>query len=290
MENIWKGMLDSISRLFDGATPDTYIVLGSRLLKVVIIIVAAIIIHRIGRAVILGFFKRQTSSRFKLAEKKVNTLSILSQSIFRYILYFIAGIMILEEFGVNTASLIATAGIGGIAIGFGAQSLVKDVITGFFILFEDQYEVGDRITIDNITGTVEEFGFRTTKIRGFNGDLTIIPNGQILKVINHTRGNTLAIVDMRIAYEADINDAIRVMQEVSREYAAENENILEEPNVLGVMNLGDFGVTIRVIARTVNGQQWGVERELRKRLKLAFDKNNIEIPYPRTVVIHKKDA
>jgi len=289
MGNIWKGMLDYISGFFDGITPDTYIDLGSRLLKVALIIVGAIIIYRIGRAIISGFFKRQTG-RFKMAEKKINTLNALSQSILSYILYFIAGIMILEEFGVNTTSLITTAGIGGVAIGFGAQSLVKDVITGFFILLEDQYEVGERITIDNITGTVEEFGLRTTKIRGFNGDLTIIPNGQILKVINHTRGNTLAIVDMKIAYEADINVAIRIMEEVSREYAAENMNILEEPQVLGVMNLGDFGVTIRVIARTVNGQHWGVERELRKRLKEAFDKNNIEIPYPRTVVIQKKDA
>lgn len=292
MGSIWQRMHNLALEKLHNIEPDAYIELAGRLLKIILILVAAKIIYRIGRAIISGFFRRRTSARFHVSEKKVNTLSVLSQSILRYILYFIAGIMILEQLGVNTASLIATAGIGGVAIGFGAQSLVKDVITGFFILFEDQYAVGDRVTIDNITGMVEEIGLRTTKIRGFEGEVTIIPNGQILKVINHSRGNILAVVDVNIAYEEDINDAIRIMEDVARKYAAENENIVEEPQVLGVTNLGEYGITVRLIAKTANMQKWGVERELRKRIKEAFDDNKIEIPYPRMVIIrnNEKDA
>jgi small conductance mechanosensitive channel len=186
---------------------------------------------------------------------------------------------------VDTTSILATAGIGGLAVGFGAQGLVKDVINGFFILFEDQYAVGDFVTIGDTTGTVEEIGLRITKIRSFKGDLTIIPNGQIQKVVNYTRGNMLAVVDVGIAYEMDIEKSIKVIEMVAREYAQENPDIVEEPQVLGVMDLGESQITIRVIARSLPMKQWAVERELRKRIKEAFDRNGIEIPYPRRVVI-----
>lgn len=289
MEDIWGKIQDWALQVFQNINSDIYIKLGSRLLKVILIIVGAKIIYRIGRAIISAFFRRRTSEKFHVSEKKINTLSALSQSVLRYILYFIAGVMVLEQFGVNTASLIATAGIGGVAIGFGAQSLVKDVITGFFILFEDQYAVGDMVTIDDVTGTVVDIGLRTTKIRAFSGEVTIIPNGQILRVVNRSRDNILAIVDVNIAYEEDIDDAIRIMGDVARKYAAENENIVEEPQVLGVINLGDYGITLRLIARTANMQKWGIERELRKRIKEAFDDNKIKIPYPRTLIIQNKE-
>src|SRR5699024_2950848 len=143
-------------------------------------------------------------------------------------------------------SILATAGLGGLAIGFVAQSLVKDVITGFFILFEDQYAVGDFIEIEGITGTVEEIGLRITKIRGFKGDLNIIPNGQILMVTNYTRGNVLAVVEVSVAYKSDIDRATDVMQKVADAYAKQDDDIVEPPNVLGVVNLGPNGVDIRL--------------------------------------------
>lgn len=289
MEGIWGTIQNWALGIFRSLDPDSYIRLGIRLLKVILIIVGANIIYRIGRTIISAFFRRQASSRLQISEKKINTLSALSQSILKYILYFIAGIMILEQFGVNTNSLIATAGIGGVAIGFGAQSLVKDVIAGFFILFEEQYAVGDMVTIGDVTGTVIDIGLRTTKIRSFSGEVTIIPNGQISKVVNRSCDNILAIVDVNIAYEEDINDAMRIMGDVARKYAAENENIVEEPQVLGVIDLGDYGITIRLIAKTANMQKWAVERELRKRIKEAFDDNKIKIPYPRKFIIQNKE-
>jgi len=184
---------------------------------------------------------------------------------------------------------LATAGIGGLAIGIGAQSLVKDVVTGFFILFEGQFAVGDLVAIGDITGTVEEIGLRVTHIRGFKGDLNIIPNGTIDKVTNFSRGNSLAIVDISIDYEADVDKALKVLEKVSMDFSRDNPDIIEPPQVLGIMNLGEYDVNIRVIARTAGLKHWGVERELRKRIKHAFAKEGIEMPYPRRVVITQNE-
>ena len=174
--------------------------------------------------------------------------------------------------------------------GFGAQSLVKDVISGFFIIFEDQYGVGDFVKIQDITGTVEEIGLRITKIRGFKGDINIIPNGQITVVTNYSRENSAALVDVNLAYENDIDRAIEIIEKVSREYAAENPDIVEEPQVLGITTMDNVGVTLRLIARTLPMKHWGVERALRKVIKKAFDENNIEISYPRLVVLDKEQT
>ncbi|MFY9594545.1 MAG: mechanosensitive ion channel family protein, partial [Caldicoprobacterales bacterium] len=218
------------------------------------------------------------------------TLKALTKSVLRYTVYFVAGLMILGELGVNTSSILATAGIGGLAIGFGAQSLVKDVITGFFIIFEDQYGVGDVIKIQDITGTVEEIGLRITKIRGFKGDVNIIPNGQITVVTNYSRENSAAIVDVNLAYENDIDKAIKVMEKVSREYAAQNPDIVEEPQVFGITSMDNVGLTLRLVARTLPMKHWGIERELRKVIKEAFEQNNIQISYPKVVILDKEET
>jgi small-conductance mechanosensitive channel len=284
MGTIWDKIKDEFTDWLGQNTPDNYLSLGFVVMKIVIIIVGARIAYKIGKVLINRFFDKQGKSRFEMDPRKVNTLQTLSQSILRYGIYFIAGMMILGEF-VDTTSILATAGIGGLAIGFGAQNLVKDIITGFFILFEDQYAVGDFVTLGDVTGTVEEIGLRITKIRSFKGDLTVIPNGQVSKVVNYTRGNVLAVVDMAVSYGTNIDEAIKVMESVARKYAKENSDIVEEPQVLGVMNLEDSQVSIRLIARTLPMKQWGIERELRKRVKEAFDANGIEIPYPHRVII-----
>jgi small conductance mechanosensitive channel len=197
---------------------------------------------------------------------------------------------ILEILGVNISSLIAAAGVGGLAIGFGAQSLVKDVITGFFILFEDQFHVGDYIETGGKSGIVEEMALRVTKMRDFNGDLHIVPNGSIDKVTNKCRGNMRALVEIGIAYEENIDNAIRVMDEVCKEVAHENDKIIEGPTVLGVTRLGEYDVIISVMAKTQPMEQWAVERELRKRIKERLDDRGIEIPYPRRMVIQSRET
>ena len=281
-------MFDQIIAWLNQWTVDHYITIGTRILKIIIIWIAANMLIRLGNFLIKGFFDSQAHSRFNVNKTKNNTLKALAQSILRYVVYFIGAIMILGEMGIETTSIIATAGVGGLAIGFGAQNLVKDVITGFFIIFEDQYGVGDFIKIEDITGTVEEIGLRITKIRGFKGDINIIPNGQISKVTNYSRGNSAAIVDVNIAYENDIDKAIRVVEKVGKDYAVGNSDIVEEPQVFGITSMDNVGITLRLVARTLPMRHWGIERELRKAVKEAFDQNNIQIPYPRLVVLDKE--
>lgn len=257
------------------------------ILKILVILFLAVIVYKVGRILIDRFFNAQIQMKIGIDVRKINTLRALSHSVLKYTVYFVTGLTVLGQF-VDTTSILATAGIGGLAIGFGAQSLVKDVINGFFILFEDQYAVGDFVTIGDTTGTVEEIGLRITKIRGFKGDLTIIPNGQIQKVVNYTRGNMLAVVDINVPYETDIDKAIGLIQDVANKYAQENKNIVEQPQVLGVMDMGDSQITIRAVVRTLPLKHWEVERELKKRIKEAFDENDVGVPYPRRVIIQSE--
>lgn len=262
-----------------------YVKIGATI--IVILIITKILI-RVISSLIERFFAKQKESRFGLSERKADTLSGLLKSILRYALYFIAIVAIAEQLMPNgIKTVLAVTSVAGVAIGFGAQSLVKDVISGFFILFEDQFAVGDYVQIDGMSGIVETLGLRITKLRDFSGDLHIVPNGSITKVTNKSRGNMRALVDVDIAYEEDINHAIKVIQSVSEEIKKDMTDIVEGPEVLGVTKLGESGITIRVIARTIPMQQFGVEMELRKRIKYALDSEGIEIPYPRRVIVNQ---
>lgn len=226
--------------------------------------------------------------RFKINDKKSDTLLGILKSVIKYGVYIVMGISMLDTLGIPTQPILATAGLGGIAIGFGAQSLVRDVFTGFFILFEDQYGVGDYITINGVTGTVEEIGLRITRLRSFNGDLHIIPNGEIKEVTNVSRGNSTAIVDVGIAYESDYEKAVSVLAAVAADYFEGNKDkVAEKPEVLGIIKLGESDVIIRTIASTMPMIHWRVERDLRRLILEAFKRENIEIPYPKRVLIEK---
>lgn len=259
---------------------------------VIIILLASSLVLRFSRAVIRRIFESsgESEQRFKLDRRKLVTMSALLQSLVKYTVYFFAGIMILDEFGVPTASLLAGAGIAGLAIGFGAQNLVKDIITGFFILFEDQFAVGDYVDVAGVSGIVESIGLRVTRIRDFGGQLHIIPNGQIEKVTNYMGPGMRVMFGVTIAYEADVDKAIKVLEEVFQKAAAEIPTIVEGPKVLGVEDLAPSGVTLLVWAKAQAMEQWAVARELKKRIKQAFDENGIEIPYPHTAVVFKDRA
>ncbi|WP_035166120.1 mechanosensitive ion channel family protein [Caloramator sp. ALD01] len=254
-----------------------------KFIKAIAIIIICLIIIKIGEKIIHSFFERQKKSKFGLNEKKAATLQELFKSLLRYAMYFVAAIWI---FDIKT--VIAVTGVAGVAIGFGAQNLVKDIISGVFILFEDQFAVGDYIVIDGLSGFVEAIGIRVTKLRDFSGDLHIIPNGTISKVTNKTRGNMRALVDVDIAYEEDIDHAISVIKEVCEDVKKDFEDIVEGPDVVGVVKLGESGITIRVVAKTIPMKQWAVEMELRRRIKYRLDKEGIEIPYPRRVIYSKE--
>jgi len=245
-------------------------------LKIIIIIAVSIILIKVGSVLIRKLFERQKSLKFNMDVKKIDTISSLAVSVFRYAVYLIGATAILSDV-FELRSVLAAAGVGGIAIGLGAQSLIKDVISGFFIILEDQFSVGDSITLDGLTGTVEEIGLRVTKLRNSNGDFYIIPNGEIKKVINHVRGNRAVIVDVPIAYSSDIERAFDAAQRVCEKVSAEFSSVIvEKPEVQGITSMGDRNMTLRIFARTLPNKQWGVERRIRRLIKDEFDRDNIE--------------
>lgn len=247
----------------------------------VILIVAAILIKLINK-----FVKRIIYGHNKFSERKADTLYTVCKSVSKYIIYFFVVCQILSVFGINIMSFIAVAGVGSVAIAFGAQSLVQDIITGMFILFEDQFAVGDLISIEGCSGTVEAIGIRTTRIRSTDGNVFIVPNGQIKVVTNMSKGFNRAIVDISVAYEENIDRVIEVMKDELK-HIFEHEKInglLKEPQVLGVVDLADSAVIIRISADSAIGENWSIEREIRRIIKNRFDKENISIPYPQLVV------
>lgn len=261
------------------------------IIKIILILIFSIVIVNFGRSLIRKFFEKQKTFKYRINDKRMDTLSTLAVSIFRYSVYIMAGISILalitEQFQLQ--SIMTAAGIGGIALGFGSQSLIKDVISGFFMVMEDQFSVGDLITIESMNGTVEEMELRVTKLRSFNGDLYIIPNGEIKKVTNHTRGNKAVIVDIPIAYSADLNKAIELANLVCEVVTREFESIVEAPKVLGITELGKDNMNMRILAKALPNQHWEVERRIRKLIKDEFDKENVEF-FERNKIILENGA
>lgn len=269
---------------------ETIIAYALIVLKIAVILILTKIIVKVLSSIIERFFKKQRNSRFGISDRKAATLSELIKSLLRYIIYFIAVMWIFEAVGFDIRTVIAVTSIAGVAIGFGAQNLVKDVITGFFILFEDQFAVGDYISIEDKSGIVEVLGLRITKIRDFSGDLHIIPNGSITKVTNKSRGNMRAMVDINISYEEDIDRAVKIMKETADELRKELDYIVEGPEVIGVAGFGEYGITIRTIAKTLPMKQWDVEMEYRKRIKKALGDADIKIPYTKRVITDRGEV
>jgi moderate conductance mechanosensitive channel len=255
-----------------------------KVLAICFAIAAMYIAIKIGNRIIDKTVRNQKKFKFSLDDKKAKTIGAVLKSILRYTVYFLGiGFILTEVFGTISLTL---ASIGGVAIGFGSQSIVKDVINGFFILFEDQFAVGDYINIDSKGGIVESIELRVTKLRDFNGDLHIIPNGMITQVTNHSRGDMRFLIDIDIAYEEDVDRAIEILQNTCDEFKINNENVVDGPKVAGVAALKDFGLTIRVVGKAKSMTQWENENKLRKELKLALDRAGIEIPYPKRKIIN----
>ncbi|MCD5322506.1 MULTISPECIES: mechanosensitive ion channel family protein [Pontibacillus] len=258
-------------------------------MKIVLVLLVYLIISPIGKKLIQRSLYKAGNNQ-KLTEARAKTLEKLMINIYSYVLGFILIATIFGLLSIDLAPLIAGAGIIGLAIGFGAQGLVSDVVTGFFLLLEKQVEVDEYVTAGGMNGVVEEIGLRTTKIRSFDGTLNFVPNRHISTVSNHSRGNMRALVDIGIAYDENIDEAMVVLQKVCDEFAQNDERFKDGPNVLGVQSLGSSDVVLRVLGQTENMQQWAVERDLRKRMKEALDEAGIEIPFPHQVYIEKKES
>lgn len=252
----------------------------------VAILIVALIVYYVFRSIINRIVRHNQKVR-GVNPQRIDTLRTLLNSIIGYVIIFVAVVAVLGEFHVSTSAIVASAGIVGLAVGFGAQGLVSDVVTGLFMLLEGQVNVGEYVTTGNYSGIVEEFGMRVMKVRDFNGDLHYIPNRVIGPLTNHSRGTMRALVDMSISYDQNIDEAISVLQARCDKVREETPEIVDGPNVVGVQALGASDVVLRIIARTENNQQWAVQRKLTKELKDALDEAGIEIPYPHQTVIHK---
>jgi len=225
-------------------------------------------------------------STFSAQEKRGHTIAQLLRSVGRVMIVLVAMLLTLDVF-IEIGPLLAGAGIAGLAISFGAQSLVKDVITGFFALVEGQYAVGDIIEAGGKTGTVERMTLRVVMLRDLQGVLHTIPNGQITTVSNLTRGWARSVVDVGVAYESDVDRALEVFADEARLMARDDRwrTIIEgEPDVMGVNDLADSAVSIRTRFQTTAGDQWAVAREFRRRIKNRLDREGIEIPFPQRTV------
>jgi len=225
-------------------------------------------------------------------KQRSQTLANILTSLARYVIWPIALITILNELSIPVTGILATAGVAGLAVGFGAQTLVRDVISGVFLLFDDTLHVCNLIRYGNETGTVEEIGMRIIKVRKFDGELLLIPCGELRTFGNRSIGFARAVVQVGLAYEQDTRKIIDTMRRVAEAWAAENKAILldEKPDVQGILDFGDSSVGARIVVRVLPGEQFAAERELRLRLKETFDKEGVEIPFPRLTVYAQPPA
>lgn len=213
--------------------------------------------------------------------QRAKTLGSLMKSLTAVLIYGITFVMILAQLGVNIAPILASAGVIGVAVGFGAQSLVKDCFAGISMMLEDQYGVGDSIKLADISGTVEAVGIRVTRLRDVDGTVWYVRNGEILKVGNQSQNWARSVLDIPVGLRSDLRQVRTVMGDVAHELAVDEafrDAIIEDPEVWGVQSMSAEGLIVRVSLKTVPGQQWRVARELRERIKTAFDEANIEMP------------
>lgn len=255
------------------------------LLYLIVILVVARLVYGISVYLLKRTLLDRKGNRL-LNERKANTMFSLLRSMLFYLITFTAILHALKHlFNFDTGTLLASASVLGVALGFGSQSLVKDIIGGFFILFEDQFSVGEYVQAGQFSGVVEETGIRATHLRDWGGELHIIPNGSIAAVTNFSRGKMRALVDILIPYDEDLERAMLVMHSVCEKVSAEfGDKIIDKPTVQGIIQFGERNAILRVVGYTQPNEQWGLERELRRQIHSAFLKEGIRTPQ-QTIVI-----
>ncbi|MBT2680333.1 mechanosensitive ion channel family protein [Bacillus sp. ISL-35] len=269
---------------------ELWFAIGESTLKIIAILIISGLLIRIGKLAIHNFFRIRTKGPIRVSERRETTLQKLLENILTYVVYFISIMTILSALTIDVKAMLAGAGIVGLAVGFGAQSLVKDIITGFFIIFEDQFSVGDYVRIGQFEGTVEEIGLRTTKIKSFTGEINILPNGSIVEVTNFSLYNSVSVLDIGIAYEGDIEYAEKVLQEYLETTTEKYPELVKTPELLGVQQFGASEVVLRIVAETLPMKHWYIGRQLRKDIKLLLDQHGIEIPFPRMVMYSRQEG
>jgi small-conductance mechanosensitive channel len=274
-------------------------------LRIVAILVGAVVIRWLVHRAVTRVVKRTVDSKLRerLAERRrghdpveatgalvaerrrqrAETIGSVLRSIASFVIFGLAFVTALAELGIALGPILASAGVAGVALGFGAQSLVRDFLSGIFMILEDQYGVGDLIDTGEAVGTVEEVSLRITRLRDASGVVWYVRNGEILRVGNHSQGWSTAVVDVSIAYSQDIPTVLELIRATAEEQAEEEawrDRILEDPVVAGVESVTGAAVTIRVTVKCTPNDHYAVARELRERIKEAFDREGIQVPLP----------
>jgi small conductance mechanosensitive channel len=258
-------------------------------LRVVLILAIAWILQAVVNRLIRVFRRYMHAKAPTLDEQaRIQTLARVFRNTAAIVIVIVAGTLVLGELGISIAPILATAGVAGVAIGFGAQSLIKDYFTGVFLLLEDQIRQGDVVEVAGKSGLVEEITLRYVRLRDFEGHVHYIPNGEIKVVSNRTRGFAHAAIDVGVDYSADIDQALALMREVGSAMRADPKwqaKVADEPEILGVERLDNSAVVLRCRVKVVPAiEQWNVKREYLKRLKSAFEQRGIQIPFPQLTV------
>jgi moderate conductance mechanosensitive channel len=269
-----------------------------QLLPLVLIVVLALVAMRLARIFVHGVVKalldreatEGTAQELSVVElkKRMDTLETLVGNSIEFVVVLIAGLMVLGQLGLQIAPAIAGLGVLGIAVGFGAQSMVRDYLNGAYILVENQYAKGDVVRIAGVSGTVEDFTLRRTTLRDLDGVVHTVPNGEVKVASNLTRVWSRINQDVTVVYGTDVDKAIAVVDEVGRQMSSEplwKRRILEAPRVDRVEALGEFGITLKILGTVRAPDQWAAAGEFRKRLLDALNANGIEIPRPQRVVL-----
>lgn len=259
---------------------------GLILLKLLLIFCIYFVIKKIGLLFISKLFDSYMK-KHTISTGRASTLESLTKNILSYILMFVLAVTVLQTFGIDATAILAGAGIVGLAVGFGAQGLVSDIVTGFFLLLEKQLEVGDSITTSTFSGTVEQVGLRTTQLRSPDGTLHFIPNREIKILSNHSRGDMQALVDVIISNDNDIPYCLQILQDVCDTIRKESDVITDGPNVIGIQTFASTSLTIRIIAKTINNEQWGIERLLRQKIQETLEEKRIKLPSLASLALEK---
>lgn len=222
-------------------------------------------------------------------QKRKKTIAKVTQSIIKYLVYIIAFLIVLALWGVNVIPALAGLGMAGIVVGLGAQKFINDLISGFFIIFEHHFDVGDIIEVGGFKGEVTDIGLKTTKVRSWRGEVKIFANGDLNKVSNFSRNPSIGIVDFGIAYQEDIAKTTELLKAELPKMKELYPDMLEDPQVIGVIDLASSSVNLRVIIKTVMEKHYAIERAVRQKIKEILDENGIEIPFPQVVVNQPKE-
>jgi len=257
--------LDKLRNFF--MDPEMWWGVLATLLKVAFILLAARLVNRFARSAITRMTIEKDNERLRINARRSKTIGVLADNVITYAVNFFAILLILSQFNFDLRPLLAGAGVVGLAIGFGAQSIVKDIFTGFFIIFEDQFAVGDVIQTGIYRGTVESIGLRVTTIRAYTGEVHILPNSTFTAVTNYSVGNPVAVVDLSFSYQDDVERAIQELQPILQKLFETNPNVVSPPLVQGIQALGENNAAVRISLECRPNTRQNVIRELNREIE-----------------------